>query len=102
MKLNGNRTPSASVPESVYCMTGSEYIAELRMLRDPVWAEMSLDGLCYILTSAADFWVILLQSSELLVYQAHSNGIELKFLYLTSVLGGHICCCLEKTMFLWF
>lgn len=47
MKLNGNKTPSASVPESVYCMTGSEYIAELRMLRDPGWAEMSLDGLLH-------------------------------------------------------
>ena len=55
MKLNGNKTPSMSVPESVYCMTGDEYIAELKMLEDPVWAGMSLEGLCYVLSFAADF-----------------------------------------------
>jgi len=42
-------------PESVYCVTGNEYVAELKMLRDPVWAGMSLEGLCCVLTSAADF-----------------------------------------------
>lgn len=32
-----------------------EWIVELEMLRDPVWAGMSLEGLCYVRSSAADF-----------------------------------------------
>lgn len=55
MKLNGNKPASASVPESMYCMIGNEYIAELKMLSDPVGAGVSLEGLCYVRPSAMDF-----------------------------------------------
>lgn len=39
----------------MYCVIGNEHIAGGKMLRDPTWAGMSLEGLCHVPSSATDF-----------------------------------------------
>lgn len=47
MKINGNKMPSMSVPESMYFMTENKYIAGLKALRNPVgWKELARSVLC--------------------------------------------------------
>lgn len=97
MKLYENKMQSISVPESMYCMFGNEHVAELKMLRDPVCAGMSLEGLCYVLSSATDLWV---QPLELLMDQVHSNVTELIFPYLSA--GRTHLLLFGNSMFRWF
>lgn len=55
MKLNGNKMPSMSVPESMYFMTENKYMEGLKTLRNPPWAGRSLQGLCCVLRYTPDF-----------------------------------------------